>query len=266
VRLRERISWFESRPLFGKRIGITRPAQQALPTVARCYELGAEPVLLPTIEILPPEDWSPVDEAIDRLAERDWLVFTSANGVARFLGRILDRGEDVRRLGGVKIACIGPATASRLWEYHLRADVVPESYRAEALGAALGPHVAGRRVCWARADRGRDVLPTVLAEAGAVVEEVVVYRNRDIDGFNESELARLENRQVDWVGLSSPSIARAFQRMLSPAAASEIGRTIKIATISPVTSAAAAEAGLPVHAEASTFTWDGIFEAIAAAE
>ena len=261
VRRREAISWFERRPLFGKSIGITRPVHQAGPAIERCLELGAEPVLLPTIEILPPDDWSDVDAVLNRLAEFDWLVFTSANGVASLLGRMWESGGDARRLGSVKLACIGPATAERLHEFHLRADLVPDSYRAEALADALRPHVSGRRVLWARADRGRDVLPEALA-AAARFEQVVVYRHVDIAELPPEINSRIATGSLDWIGLSSPSIARNVQRLLADV---DCGN-VKFASISPVTTAAAREVGLETAAEATTYTWDGILEAIVQTE
>jgi uroporphyrinogen III methyltransferase/synthase len=258
---RDVLSWFEQLPLFGKSIGITRPVHQAGPAIERCLELGAEPVLLPTIEILPPEDWSEVDAVLKRLSEFDWLIFTSANGVESLLGRLWETGGDARQLGTAKIACIGPATAERLHEYHLRADLAPDSYRAEALAEALRSHVAGRRVLWARADRGRDVLPEALTAAGAQFEQVVVYRNLDVTELPPDVKARIESGSLNWIGLSSPSIARGVQRLLADAAGK-----VKFASISPVSTAAANEAGLEVDAEATTYTWDGIFEAVIAAE
>ena len=264
VSLRERTAWFEKRPLLGVRVGITRPIEQADSAVARALELGAEPVLLPTIRILPPVDWSAVDRELERLGEYDWLVFTSANGVRSLLGRLWETGGDTRRLGGVRLATIGPSTAEALAAFHLRADLVPDAYRAEALADVLAPHVAGRRVLWARASRGRDVLPAALRAAGAEFHELVVYRNEDVESFPPDQLGRIESGEIDWIALSSPSIARGFKRLLSPAALKQVGRQIKLASISPVTSEAARECGLPIAAEATTYTWDGIFAAIQA--
>jgi uroporphyrinogen III methyltransferase/synthase len=264
--MRNKIAWFEKLPLFGRRIGITRPAAQAEPVIRNVLELGAQPVLMPTIEILPPDDWSEVDAAIARLNEIHWLVFTSANGVGSFLGRLWQLGYDARTLGSVRLAVIGSATAEELAKFRLKADVVPESFRAETLADALVPHVAGQRVLWPRASRGRDVLPQRLQAAGAQVEELVVYQNVDVDGLPESELAMIENGQLDWIGLSSPSIARNLHNLLSPSAMKQIGRTVRLASISPVTSAAAAEIGLPIAAEATVYTWDGILGAIIQAD
>lgn len=266
VNMRDEIAWFENRPLFGKRVGITRPSQQADPVISQLLELGAQPILLPVIEILPVDDWAPVDDALSRLDEYDWLVFTSSNGVTAFLDRLWDTGGDMRRLSNVRLAAIGNSTAQTLADYHLKPDIVPEMFRAEELAAALKPHVVDKRVLWARASRGRDILPKELRSVGAVVDELVVYRNVDIDGFSEDSLAIIENGQIDWIGLSSPSIARGLRNLLSPVAFSEIGRTVRLASISPVTTAAAREVGLQIDAEATTYTWDGICSAIVAAE
>lgn len=263
IRQRESIAWFENKPLFGKRIVVTRPAAQAAGVVSQCLELGAEPILAPMIEILPPADWNEVDRTLARTEEFDWIVFTSVNGVNFLLQRLWETGGDLRRLGKSKLAAIGDGTAQALADNHLRADLVPETFRAEALAAALKPHVAGKRVLWARASRGRDVLPAELRSAGALLEELVVYRNLDIEAIDPEVLKEIEAGAVDWICLSSPSIARAVHERLSPAARAQVGKTVRIASISPVTGAAAREAGLPVHAEATTHTWEGLLAAIA---
>jgi len=260
------IAWFEQRPLLGKRIGITRPEAQADAAIDRCFELGAEPVLLPLIRILPPDDWSAVDAALQRLDEFEWLIFTSVNGVEQFLGQLWERGGDVRRLARLKLAAIGDATAEALASRQLRADIVPESFRAEALGAALAPQVRGQRVLWARASRGRDVLPAILREAGATVEEVVCYQNLDAESLPEPGASLLLAGQLDWIGLSSPSIARRLGEMLTPAARAMLGRSTKLVAISPVTAEAAASVGLPIAAIADVYTWNGLFDAIVTAE
>ncbi|HUG89874.1 MAG TPA: uroporphyrinogen-III synthase, partial [Planctomycetaceae bacterium] len=243
-----------------------RPDGQLDAEIARTLELGAEPVLLPTIAIRPVDDWSEVDVALARLAEYDWLVFTSANGVAALFGRLWETGGDLRTLAGARVAAIGPGTADALAGWHVRADLVPDEYRAEALAAALVPRVAGKRVLWARASRGRDVLPHELAAAGAKLDPLVVYQNLDLPALPADAHARIERGEVDWIGLSSPSIARGLARLLSPAAKSQVGRNVRLASISPVTSEAARAAGLPIAAEARVYTWSGLFEAVVAAE
>jgi uroporphyrinogen III methyltransferase/synthase len=262
VRQREQIAWFEKRPLFGISIGITRPQTQAGPTIARALDLGAQPVLLPLIEVFPLEAWDEVDRALDGLERYDWIVFSSANGADAFLGRLWERGGDARRLASVKIAAIGESTAEAIAAFHLWADVVPETFRAEALAAALTPHVSGKRVLWARASRARDVLPRELERAGAQVDEVVVYRHEDAASLPAGALQMIEEGRLDWIGLSSPSIARSLARLLTPAARAQVGRRVRLASISPVTSEAAREAGLPIALESSVHTWEGIFAAI----
>lgn len=262
VRQREELAWFEQRPLFGLRIGITRSEAQASPQISRAIELGAQPVLMPLIEIRPAPDTGPLDAALDRLDEFDWLVFTSANGVDVFFNRLWETGRDTRSLGMIRCAAIGPSTADALAEFRVRADIVPDEYRAEGLAAALAPLVAGKRVLWPRANRGRDVLPNELTAAGATVEQVVVYENVDSAALPADVLAAIESEQLDWIGLSSPSIARSLAEKIRTELRSKLGTTTKLATISPVTGQAATDAGLPVSAEATTFTWDGIFEAI----
>lgn len=262
VRLRETIQWFEKRPLFGVRIGITRPHGQIQTEVSRAMELGAQPVLLPLVEIHPPEDWSPVDEVLLGIGQFDWIVFTSVNGVRFLIGRLWEQRKDLRQFGAAHLAAIGPGTARALENFHLRADLVPDSYRAESLADLLKPHVSGKRVLWARASRGRDVLPDELRAAGARLEELIVYQNLDVERLPPESLTEIEQGDLDWIGLSSPSIARNLGRLLSPAARSLLGKKVRLCSISPVTTAAAQEAGLPISAEAEVFTWDGIFQAI----
>ncbi len=264
VKQRDELAWFEDKPLFGQKIGITRPAAQAEPQIRKAFEVGAQPILMPAIQIEPIDDWSEVDATLQRLDEFDWLIFTSVNGVEAFLDRLWEQGGDARQLFGVKIAVIGTSTAEALTKYHVRADLIPDEFRAEALAKAMAPHVKDQNVLWARASRGRKVLPQELTCAGATVEELVVYQNLDAESFSDEALAALGNSQLDWIGLSSPSIARRIADLL-PDSAEQLGKSLHIASISPVTSAAAKEAGLPVHAEATTYTWDGIFEAIESA-
>lgn len=262
VRQREQIAWFEKRPLVGRRIGITRADEQSSPQIEQILELGAEPVLMPTLEILPPKSWDSVDQTLQRLQDFDWLVFTSVNGVQSFLGRLWEIGKDVRQLGQARVAAMGTSTAKSLEEFRVRADLVPEEFRAEQLAAELSPLVHGKRVLWVRADRGRDVLRTALTSAQAEFEELVVYHHCDIERWPDNVLAMLSRGEIDWLGVSSPAIARNVARLLPENAKPLLGKQIRIASISPVTSAVCREAGLPVNAEATTFTWAGILATI----
>lgn len=262
VSLRDQIAWFEDKPLFGLRIGITRAEEQSEPEIKRALELGAQPVLLPTIEIGPPADWEPVDAAIARLDEYQWLVFTSANGVNYFLNRLWETGYDARKLARLKIATIGPSTAEALQQFHLRADLIPDQYRAEALAAALKPLVQGQKILWAGANRGREVLQTELAEVSATVDKIVVYENQDVTSWGSESLELLESGEIDWIGLSSPSIARNFSRLLTEDIRQHLGSRTRLVSISPVTTQAAKDVGLQIDAEAEEYLWDGIFAAI----
>ncbi|MCH9655527.1 MAG: uroporphyrinogen-III C-methyltransferase [Planctomycetes bacterium] len=262
VSLRDQIAWFEQKPLFGLRIGITRSWEQSATEIKFALKSGAQPVLLPTIEIGPPRDWKPVDDAISHLDKYQWLVFTSANGVQYFLNRLWEIGFDARRLAHLKIATIGPSTAEALNAYHLRTDLIPSHYRAEDLAEALKPLVGQQKILWAGANRGREVLQRELAEVSATVDKVVVYENHDVKAWDSESINLLESGEVDWIGLSSPSIARNLSRLLSDKAREQIGKTIKLASISPVTTQAAREVGLQIAVEAEEYHWEGIFAAI----
>jgi uroporphyrinogen III methyltransferase / synthase len=261
VARREALRWFEDRPLFGQRIVVTRPSGESDRSASALEALGAEVLLAPAVEILPLEDDAPLDGAIARLGEFDWLVFTSGNGVRAFLDRLDRLGRDLRAVGHLKLAAIGPATAEALAQYRLRADVVPGSFRSEALAEALADRVAGRRVLLARADRGRAILKEEL-ERIAHVEQVAVYRNADAATLPAAVLARIEEGSIDWITLTSSAIAQRLHGLLSETARARVGREVRIASLSPVTSETAAKLGWPVAAEARVFTWDGLIEAI----
>jgi uroporphyrinogen III methyltransferase/synthase len=264
VQLRQRLSWFESRPLHGKRVLVCRPRGQAAELLAQLEELGALPLLLPTVEIQPLTDWAEVDQAILQLSKIHWLVFTSVNGVHAFLGRLHRCGRDLRALGGIQLAAIGIATADALRSYHLEPDLVPAEYRSENLVAALRPHVAGRRVLLARADRGREVLRNEL-NGIAEVQQIAVYRQTDVAEADAGVIGRLRNGDVDFVLLTSSNIARALARLLDAECQARMrsGKT-HIVSISPVTSAAVRALGWPVAAEARVYTVAGVVEALVA--
>jgi uroporphyrinogen III methyltransferase/synthase len=260
--LREELAWFESRPLFGKRVLVTRPRHQAADMVRQLEELGATTLLLPTVEVSEPLDWSPVDAALARLTTFQWLVFTSVNGVHFFLRRLRQTGRDLRVLGHLKLATIGPSTAAALRNYHLEPDLVPDEFRSEALVAALREQVSGQRVLLARADRGRELLREELS-AVAEVEQVTVYRQTDAGEVSATVAEALHRGEVDYITLTSPNVARALAKLLDAEAHQRIrAGTVKVVTISPVTSAAVRELGWPVAAEATTYVTVGVTEAL----
>jgi uroporphyrinogen III methyltransferase/synthase len=263
VSLRGRLAWAEQRPLLGKRVLVTRPRRQAGDLVRRLELLGAVPLVLPAVEIGPPPDWAPVDRAIAELGSYQWLVFTSANGVPAFLERLRAQGRDLRALGGIQLAAIGPGTAEALRRYHLEPDVVPSEYRSEALAEALRPRVAGQAVLLARADRGREVLREELERSAGRVEQVAVYRQADAVETESPVLDYLRRGEIDYITLTSANIARALIRALDEVSRGrlESGAT-RLVSISPVTSTAVRELGLRVAAEAKEYTIPGLLEAL----
>jgi uroporphyrinogen III methyltransferase/synthase len=257
--LAARHGWFVDRPLFGVRVLVTRAAHQAPALVAALSDLGADVLVQPAIEIAPPADWQPVDSALEHLDHYDWLVFSSANGVRAVLDRLL-KDRDLRALGQVKLAAIGPGSAEELARYHLRADVVPDEYRAESLAVALGQEAAaGKRFLLARANRGREALAEGLVAAGARVEQIVVYTSRDVERPDDEILALLRDGQIDWVTATSSAIARSLVQLFG-----DDLRNSRLATISPITSATLAELGHKTAVEADPYTTAGLVEAILA--
>ncbi|HEY2839839.1 MAG TPA: uroporphyrinogen-III C-methyltransferase, partial [Pirellulales bacterium] len=252
--------WFATRPLFGQRIIVTRPADLAESFHAKLEELGAEILSQPAIEIGPPTDWAPVDAALARLDEFDWLVFSSVHGVRFLLDRLLSRGGDMRQLGPVRVAAIGPSTAAELARYSLKADLTPAEYRAEGLAAALAGAAKGKRFLLARASRGRELLADELRAAGAAVEQVVTYESRDVTVANAEVAAALVGGHVDWITVSSSAIARSLAGMFGADL-----RRARLASISPITCQTLRELGYEPAVEATTYTMDGIIEAILSA-
>jgi uroporphyrinogen III methyltransferase/synthase len=261
--LHEHVSWFERRPLFGRRVLITRPRHQAVGLAQRLAELGALTYVLPTVEIDPPTDWAPVDRALHQLSTYAWVVFTSANGVTAFVERLRALGLDLRALGGVRLAAIGPKTAEALRTVHLQPDLVPPRFQSEDLAEALRQHVRpGDRVLLARADRGRELLRQELAQV-CEVEQVAVYSQVDAAALQASTLDHLRRGEIDFVTLTSANIARVFiERLDSTCRARIESGEVQLVTISPVTSEEVMRLGLPVAAEANEATAEGVVQAM----
>ncbi len=260
VSLAPEVSWFAARPLFGTRVLVTRPRHQSGELVEELSSLGAEVLIQPAIEISEPPDWGPADRALENLDAYDWLVFSSANGVCYLLNRLLDRHGDLRRLGKLKLAAIGPGTAEELQNFRLRADLVPGVYRAEALAEALLAEAAGRRFLLARASRGREVLAEQLRAAGATVDQIVVYRSEDVDHPDPGVAAALTAGRINWITVTSSAIAQSLVRLFGD----ELRRA-KLASLSPITSEALRRAGLEPAVEAASYTMAGLVDAILAA-
>jgi uroporphyrinogen III methyltransferase/synthase len=249
VRLRERLNWFETRPLFGKRILVTRPRDQASELSARLSIYGAEPVEIPTIEIVPPEDWTEMDGAIKELHRYQWLVFTSVNGIAPFMERLRHHQRDARALWGLRLCCIGPRTADELNRYGLRADVIPkEEYQAEGLIEAMtGAGVAGQGVLIARAAAARELLPDQLRNLGCEVRIVAAYRTVRPADKDTQLRERFREGAIDMVTFTSSSTVVNFAQWFdSPADMQQLLKGVMIACIGPITAKTARDHGLAV--------------------
>jgi uroporphyrinogen III methyltransferase / synthase len=258
---RDVANWFDSRPLSGRTVLVTRPEQQSEELEKQLRDLGANVLCQPAIEISNPGDWSAVDAAIHRMSEYSWLVFSSANGVHALLGRVQALGLDMRCFGNTKLAAIGPATAEALAEYSLRADMHPAEYRAEVLAEELSPQVGGKRILLARASRGREVLAEMLRAAGAQVEQVVVYVSHDVASPIDDVRLALVNGKVDWVTVTSSAIARSLVHLFG-----DHLHKSRIAAISPLTGEVLTELGYAPAAVADVYTTSGLISAILAAE
>lgn len=250
-------SWFSDRPLFGKRILVTRALEQIGEFGRQLETLGAEVYLQPAIEIDPPRDYTLLDAAIESLTAFDWVVFSSANGVRYFFERLARLGYDVRRLGGAKLAVIGPGTRQALSHFRLLADLEPAEHRAEALAAALQANAGGKRFLLVRASRGREVLAESLAAAGGDVTQAIAYESSDVTQPDPRIAELLAEGRIDWVTVTSSAIARSLVNLFG-----EKLRSTRLVSISPITSATLAELGYRVAAEASDYTLDGVVAAL----
>ncbi|HEX4776012.1 MAG TPA: uroporphyrinogen-III C-methyltransferase [Acidimicrobiia bacterium] len=250
------LSWFESRPLFGRTVVVTRAREQASGLRARLEALGAGVVELPAIEI------EPVELTVPDLAAYDWLVLTSANGVDALFDRGLHpAGLDARALGGVRVAAIGPGTAAALARRGITADVVPERFVAESLLDAFPePRRPGARVLLARAEQARDVLPAGLRARGYDVDVLVLYRTVTASP-DDGALAAVRDGTVDAITFTSSSTVRNFCDVVATPIPPRPDGPL-VVSIGPVTSATARELGLSVGVEASEHTVDGLVAAL----
>lgn len=249
---------FEGQPLEGLCIAVTRPEGQAPELMAGLRELGARPLSCPTIRIEEPADRSPVERAVRHLNDYDWVVFTSANGVARFWDELVRSGGDGSWPAGTRLAAIGPATAGALVERGVRPEVVPATYVAEAVAVTLAElDIAGQRVLLPRAAGARAVLPERLRAAGAQVDDVVAY----VSSPEPEGIARLrsslEQGGVDMVTFTAPSTVRHFVE----ATGAEMGRA-RVAAIGPITAENARALGVRVDIVAEDYTVHGLLRAI----
>jgi uroporphyrinogen III methyltransferase/synthase len=264
VRLREQLNWFETKPLFGRRVLVTRAREQAGELSQRLIEAGAEPVECPTIRIVPPASWAELDEAIADLRTYQWLIFTSVNGVKPFMERLQRKGLDGRALAGLRLGCIGPRTAEALAAYGLRADVIPAEYQAEGLIEAMKTAgVKGQRVLIPRAAVAREILPDQLKTLGADVRVVTAYRTVvpavEADRLKE----QLRTRALHVLTFASSSTVRNFAGLFG--GRDEVRQATTgavVACIGPITAKTAVEEGLTVSITAAENTIPALVDAI----
>ena len=264
VKLRDSLQWFDNlaqRPLFGKRILVTRARSQASQLTAKLENLGAEVIEVPAITITDPADlYAALDQAIGQLQDYHWVMFTSANGVKHFFARLLQAGKDARALGYAKIAAIGSATAAELKKYGLVADVVPGEYRAEgiieAMKGKLPPHA---KILLPRAEEAREILPEKLREMGAEVDVVSAYRTVCAAADGEGLTSELNEGRIDMVTFTSSSTVKNLVNIIGSA---DVLNGVKTACIGPVTADTAKSLGIEPDIIAKEYTIDGLVEAI----
>lgn len=264
VRLREEMRWFDNKPLFGKRVVVTRSRSQASRLTKHLESLGAECIELPVISIADPSDqFASLDAGIEKLRGYDWVIFTSQNGVDCFFRRLFAKGYDTRALGGARIACIGPATDLALRPYGVRADVLPAEYKAEGLLEALVPQVGpGTKIFLPRAKVAREILADGLRAAGAEVDVAEAYRTVCEEENRKKLNELLDGGHVDIITLTSSSTVHNLLAM-APDKLDAI-RQCMLACIGPITADACREYGLTPGVVSDVYTIDGLVEAIAA--
>ncbi|MGC1379687.1 MAG: uroporphyrinogen-III C-methyltransferase [Candidatus Baltobacteraceae bacterium] len=260
--LRRELRWFDTTPLFGRRVLVTRTGSQSESFARALLERGAEPIVAPTIAIQAPGDPTGAEAALDELASFAWIVFTSQNGVDAFFSRLQSRGRDARALGAAKVAAIGDRTAERLRAYGIRADLVPAVFIAEevARDVIVQAH-PGDRVLLYRAADARDALPRMLEDAGLVAVVAAAYKTvHTTDPAFAQKVAR-----ADVLTFTSASTVRGFAALLGgDGAAAAAARGKSVACIGPITAQAAIDAGLPVDVVATTYSTAGLLDALEA--
>jgi uroporphyrinogen III methyltransferase/synthase len=265
--LREHLRWFDERPLFGKRVLVTRPREQAAELVDRLEALGAEAIEAAMIRIVPPDDFGPFDDAIAHLGEFSWVVFSSVNAVDVFMSRLLASPLDLRALRAVRLCAVGTATKERLVGRGLKADLMPAEFRGEAVARAIvnAGDVSGAKVLLPRADIGREVIGDELRRQGAEVTEVIAYRTVAVDPEREGEpdiYRLLLDRSIDVVTFTSPSAVRSFVTGLGAEPAADLLRTTVVASIGPVTAEAAAQYNIQSTIVPAHYTVPALVDAI----
>ncbi len=265
VRLRERLRWFDNKPLWGKRIVVTRAREQASALSEQLRDAGAVPIEYPVIAFAPPADWAPLDGALRELDGYDWVIFTSVNGVRYVVERMQALKLNVTKLNQKQLGAIGPATAAELEQAGLRAQFIPSEFVAEAVIEQIGD-VHGQRILLPRADIAREVLVDGLLAKGAHVDNVVAYRT--VLGEAQGDVVgMLRGKQIDAVTFTSSSTVKNFFARLEQSGVSsdevrDLLASVTVAAIGPITAKTARDYGLNVAIEADKYTIDGLVSAL----
>lgn len=262
VSLRERLRWFDSRPLFGKRVLVPRAPHQAAATARAVRERAAEPVVFPVIEIGPPPEPERLLQAGRELASYDWVVFTSANGVDCFFDALRSIGKDARAFATAKIAVIGPKTGAALERRGLFADLQAEEFVGESVAQAILSHGGAKRVLIPRALVARETLPDLLRASGAVVDVVPAYETRPVSAERAARLGEMfDQGRIDAVLFTSGSTVSSLVELLGPSARERLAR-VTVGSIGPITSKALEERGVAPSVTAKVYTVQGLLDAL----
>ena len=264
VRLRKTLNWFEKRPLFGQRIVVTRTRDQASQLSRQLLDRGADVLEIPSIRLLPPTNRHAIADVLLELNSYDWLIFTSPNGVAAFFEFFFRVFEDMRDIGGVRIAAVGPATAAKLRELHLKVDLTPDEYVTSKIADALAKYqsVDNLKILLLRAEVANRELPQKLEEMGAIVDDVACYQTAPETEDRNGAAARLAEEGADWITFTSSSTVENFNARFNLKEMSSRLPHLKLASIGPETSKALAALDLKPAVEAKEHTIAGLVKAI----
>lgn len=262
VSLRKKLNWFEEKPLFGRKIIVTRAREQASDFAELLYLNGAEPIEFPTIQVIPPDSWDELDNAVDEIRGFEWIIFTSVNGVRFFFER-LNRKGDLRLLHGIKICAIGPQTASEIRRYGLVPDLIPKEYRAEAIIEEMGKEdIAGKRMLLPRAEIAREILPQELSRMGARIKVVTAYKTIKPEEDLERVRGLLKNKEISVITFTSSSTVRNFLEMFNEGEVMGLIDGTAVACIGPITAKTAEDLGISTDIMPSKYTMPELTEAI----
>lgn len=264
VKLRDQLNWFESKPLFGKTIVVTRSREQASEFADQLYEYGAQVIEFPTIEITKPDTIQSLDEAINNIHSYNWLVFTSVNGVDAFFQRLFELGKDIRDLKGIKVCAIGPATEDAIQKYYIKVDCRPPKFVAESVVDELKKVTAikGERFLLPRADIARSFLPEELQKLGGKVTDLVAYKTIMAHPRNINLVDKIRNGEVHIVTFTSSSTVRNFVEIIGKKDLMALNGHVQYASIGPITTQTAEEMGLRIAIKANEYTIPGLVSAI----